>query len=97
MAILARIGIGMGIRIRGLGGLTALLRGRLAGRGRIVREVALCTWSVRPHGRAVVRPGCVLLGGVAPDELPALGLWVGHLHTPSCAGEDLALCQLTPM
>jgi hypothetical protein len=28
-------------------------------------KVALGTWSVRLHSRAVVRPGCVLLGDVA--------------------------------
>jgi hypothetical protein len=42
----------------------------------------------------VVRPGCVLLGGKAPNVVPALGLWVRHLHVPSRA--DWALFQQTP-
>jgi hypothetical protein len=49
---------------------------------RIAREVAFGTWSVRLHSRRVVRPGCVLLGGVAPNVPMALGLWVCQPHTP---------------
>jgi hypothetical protein len=46
------------------------------------REVALGTWSSRLHSRKVVRPGCVLLGGKAPDVSTALGLWVHHHRAP---------------
>jgi hypothetical protein len=49
--------------------LTAQRHGRLTGEAEIVREVALGTWSVRLHNRTVVRPGCVLLGGKAPNVL----------------------------
>jgi hypothetical protein len=31
-------------------------------------EVALGAWTVRSHNRTVVRAGCVLLGGVAPNQ-----------------------------
>jgi hypothetical protein len=49
----------------------------------LIREVALDTWSARLHSRTVVRPGRVLLGGIVPNVLGVLSLWV--LHAPSCA------------
>jgi hypothetical protein len=39
----------------------------------LAREVALGTWSVRLHRRTVIRPGCILLGGVAPNAALVCG------------------------
>jgi hypothetical protein len=48
----------------------------------LVREVALGTWHARLNSRTVVRPGCVLLGSVAPNVPPFLSLWVRQPHFP---------------